>query len=166
MAPVASFSIDIDAPIATVWQAMVELQRYHEWNPFIVGVETADAIAHVGTRMLLDVRWGRGGGTRSPEMVSRLDAPAPAPGGGMHAQLDYVYLGLPARLGLVRGTRVQTVAQTAGGPTRYETREQFSGLMAAGVPLRKVQDGFERHGRALKQRAESMARAAGGRAAG
>jgi hypothetical protein len=164
MAPVANFSIEIDAPIETVWQAMVELRRYHEWNPFIVRVETDDTLVRVGTKILLDVRWGRGGGTRSPEVVSRLDGPSSDARGGQRAVLEYTYLGWPARLGLIRGTRVQTITQRPGAPTTYETHEHFHGLMANGVPLRKVQDGFERHSRALKMRAESAARA--GRAAG
>jgi uncharacterized protein YndB with AHSA1/START domain len=157
MPPVAKFALDIDAPIATVWQAMVELRRYAEWNPFIVAIETDDAIARVGSQMKLDVRWGRGGGTRSPEVVSRVEPPALV-NGEQRALLAYEYQGWPARLRLVLGTRLQTVTQAPGAPTRYETYEAFHGLLGGGVPLAKVQDGFERHARALKQRAESTAK--------
>jgi hypothetical protein len=154
MAPVAKFAIEIDAPVATVWQAMIELRRYREWNPFIVDVASDDAIARVGAKMRLDVRWARGGGTVSPEIVSRVEPPALVDG-AERALLAYEYKGWPARLGLVLGTRLQTLSRVAGAPTRYETVEEFGGLLGKGVPLRKVQDGFERHARALKQRAEA-----------
>jgi len=167
MPPVAAFTVDIDAPVETVWQAMIDLARYHEWNPFIVAVASKDAIIRVGSPILLDVRWGRGGGTRSPEVVTRMEAPAPAASvtGGQRALLEYTFAGWLARFGLVRGARVQTISQAPGGHTTYETHERFHGLLASGVPLAKVQDGFERHARALKVRAEAAARATGARAA-
>jgi hypothetical protein len=155
MAPVAAFTLDIDAPVDVVWRTMIELARYPEWNPFIVAVENDDPAIRVGSRVLLDVRWGRGGGTRSPEVVTRLDDPRDD-AGTRRACLEYTYVGWPARLGLVRGARVQAVVQKPGGPTTYETSERFHGWLASAVPLAKVQDGFERHARALKARAEAQ----------
>jgi hypothetical protein len=156
MPPHAAFSLEIHAPIEKVWATMIDVARYREWNPFIVAVETPDPALRVGSPVLLDVRWGRGGGTRSPEVISRMDPPAPTGGavGARSARLEYTYAAWLARLGLVRGTRVQTIAQEPGGPTTYATSEEFHGLLARGVPLAKVQDGFERHARALKTRVE------------
>ena len=34
-------SVEIDAPLAVVWQAMLDTEAYGEWNPFVVRVETA-----------------------------------------------------------------------------------------------------------------------------
>jgi uncharacterized protein YndB with AHSA1/START domain len=87
MPPVAACTLQIDAPLDHVWQAMIDLPRYREWNPFIVAVDTADAVVREGTTMLLHVRWAKGGGTRSPEIVSRIEPPAPE-GAGRGARLD------------------------------------------------------------------------------
>ena len=38
--------IEIDAPPEEVWRVLVDLERYHEWNPFMVearGVERIPA---------------------------------------------------------------------------------------------------------------------------
>lgn len=38
-APRAEFTIEIQAPIERVWQVMLDMNAYAEWNPFIVKVE-------------------------------------------------------------------------------------------------------------------------------
>ena len=72
------------------------------------------------------------------------------------ATLAYVYEGLPARLGLVRGTRFQRLTQRAGGPTIYDTVEEFSGPLVPLAGPARVEAGFKRHAEALKARAESL----------
>jgi hypothetical protein len=156
MSPLAEFSIDIEAPLAVVWRVMTAFEQYPAWNPFIVGVRCDDAAPRVGSRVLLDVAWDNGGRVRSPEVISQLEPPAGATG-EERATLAYTYASWIARLNLVRGTRVQTLAVGERGGTRWHTRERFAGWLVAGVPLARVQDGFERHGRALKRRAEALA---------
>src|SRR5437879_1734936 len=122
---------------------MTDHARYSEWNPFVVKLEPArgGALA-VGTEIVLEVRWHSGGGTRTVEVVTRLEPPAPAASGGMRrATMEYRYLGWLPRLHLIRGSRVQTLEQASGGPTTYRTVEEFHGLLAGGVPLRRVQRG-------------------------
>ena len=41
----ADVAIDIHAPAEEVWQTMVDFERYGEWNPFLVRIETAKAWA-------------------------------------------------------------------------------------------------------------------------
>ena len=156
-APYAEASVDIQAPIEVVWQVMTDLARYPEWNPFVVGIAPVDGAFAVGKDISLEVKWGRGGGAKTIERVSRLDAPRPD-GDARRAAMEYVFLGWLPRLALVRGSRLQALEQRAGGPTTYRTSERFTGLLARGVPLAKVQDGFERHAKALQARAERMHR--------
>lgn len=146
----------IDAPLETVWAVMLDTASYAEWNPFVVRVE-APAPPAVGDPIVLHVRWADGSTARSPERVTVVDGPVTAPDGTTTATLAYVYEGLPARLGLVRGTRYQRVTQRPGGPTEYDTVEEFAGPLVRLAGPGRVADGFARHAAALKERAEGLA---------
>ena len=148
-------SIDIAAPIEVVWQVMTDLDQYGAWNPFVVRVESIGALA-VGARFRVHVRWADGGKTDAGEIVTRLDAPAGAPG-HRQARFAYRFEDALAKLHFVVAEREQVIEEV-GGMTRYSTSEAFGGLLQLGVPLRRVQDGFERQAAALKARAESLAR--------
>jgi hypothetical protein len=148
-------SVDIDAPIDHVWAVMLETGAYDEWNPFVVRVECA-APPKVGDPIKLHVRWANGRGTTSPERISEVDPPRDDDG-VRRATLAYVYEGLPAKLGLVRGTRHQRLSQAPGLPTRYETVEEFSGPLVRLAGPKRVEDGFRRHAEALKARCEELA---------
>lgn len=156
--PFAEASIDIDAPPAHVWAVMLDLARYHEWNPFIVAVDHAGSPA-LGGALRLHVRWNDGTGASSGEEITELVAPD----GERPGRLAYRFTGLLPAFGLIRATRVQQVAPLPGDRCRYFTREEFTGLLTRFLPLAKVQDGFDRHARALKARAEALAAAQAGR---
>ena len=152
-----SARIDIDAPLAVVWEVMTDTERYGEWNPFVVRAETAQPPA-VGNPIVLHVVWAGGGRTRSPERITALEPPRTDPGTGTtSALMSYVYEGLPARLGLVRGVRHQRLTQRAGGPTTYETVEEFRGPLVRLAGPGRVADGFRRHAEGLKRAAEARA---------
>jgi hypothetical protein len=156
--PRAEWEIEIHAPIGVVWAAMTDVARYPEWNPFIVAV---GGEMRLGAVVTLHVAWAGGGGTTAVERVTRLDPPAQAESGGaQRAAMEYRFTGWLSRLNLVNGSRLQALEQAPGAPTLYRTTEIFRGLLAAAVPLAKVQKGFELHARALKQRAEALAAAA------
>ena len=147
-----SASAEIDAPLDLVWTVMLDTDRYGEWNPFVERAETVSPAA-VGDPIVLHVRWPNGRTTRSPERISAVEPPY-ADGATTRALLAYVYEGLPARLGLVRGTRFQRLSQVAGGPTVYDTVEEFSGPLVRFAGPARVADGFRRHAEALKARCE------------
>lgn len=149
-------SIQIDAPLETVWSVMLDTARYGEWNPF---VERADCPSppSVGDPILLQVRWRDGSTSRSPERISAVEGPTTGADGVTRACLSYVYAGWPARLGLVRGTRHQRLERSATGPTAYHTVEEFTGPLVRFAGPGRVADGFRRHASALKERAESLA---------
>jgi hypothetical protein len=151
-----SASISVDAPLDVVWAVMLDTERYAEWNPFVERVE-CPVPPSVGDPVVLHVRWANGRTTRSPERISAIEPPI-THGAVTAARLSYVYEGLPARLGLVRGTRHQRLRQEAGGPTSYDTVEEFSGPLVRFAGPGRVTDGFRRHAAALKKRAEELAR--------
>jgi hypothetical protein len=148
----------IDAPIEVVWAVMVDTARYGEWNSFVREAECPSP-PNVGDPIVLHVEFTPGSRRiTSPERISVLEPPA-EPGGEetRNAHLAYVFEGWPARLGLVRGTRHQRLTQEPGGPTRYDTVEEFSGPLVALAGPKRVQAGFERHATDLKSRAEALA---------
>lgn len=145
--------IEIDAPIDAVWAVMLDTAAYAEWNTFVREVECPSPPA-VGDPIVLRVEFGPGGRrTRSPERITALDPPADADG-VRRACLSYVYEGWPSRLGLVRGTRHQRLTQAPGGPTVYDTVEEFSGPLVALAGPARVEAGFRRHAESLKLRVE------------
>ena len=148
--------IEINAPLALVWQVMLDTEAYAEWNPFVVRAETAQPPA-VGNPIRLHVRWAGGGSATSPERITALEAPATGADGATTALMSYVYEGLPSRLGLVRGIRHQRLTQAPAGPTVYDTVEEFRGPLVRFAGPGRVADGFRRHAEALKLRAESLA---------
>ncbi|MDQ4053416.1 MAG: SRPBCC domain-containing protein, partial [Actinomycetota bacterium] len=157
-----SASITIDAPLARVWEVMLDTASYAEWNPFVERAETPTPAA-VGNPIVLHVRWANGRTTRSPERISAIEPPA-RNDGVTTARLSYVFEGWPARLGLVRGTRHQRLTQRPGGPTAYDTVEEFSGPLVPLAGAGRVADGFRRHAEGLKRRAESLRPSSSGEA--
>lgn len=149
--PAASASIA--APIERVWEVMTDTDAYGEWNPFVVEARTPQP-PRVGEPILLTVRWRSSRTTRSPERISAVEPPSDDAAGVRHALLGYTYEGWPARLGLVRGVRHQRLRQEPGGPTVYETVEEFSGPLVGLAGPARVADGFARHAQALKARCE------------
>lgn len=144
---------DIDAPLEVVWQVMLDTASYGEWNPFVVRAD-APSPPSVGDPIRLHVVFAGGRTAVSPERITVLDAPYDD-GVVRRATLAYVYEGLPARLGLVRGTRWQRLSQLPGGSTRYDTVEEFSGPLVRLAGPARVEDGFRRHAAALRARAEA-----------
>lgn len=145
-------SVSIDAPLDLVWSVMLDVDRYPEWNPFVVRAECVTP-PRVGDPIRLHVRWANGRGPTSPERISAVEPPAGAQ--PRTATLGYVFEGWPAKLGLVRGVRWQRLSQT-DGPTTYDTVEEFTGPLVRLAGPGRVAEGFARHAAALKARAESM----------
>lgn len=153
--------IEIDAPLEQVWAIMLDTERYAEWNPFVERAVTTQPPA-VGNPIVLHVVWANGKRTRSPERITALDGPTTDPTTGTtSALMSYVYEGLPARLGLVRGVRHQRLTQRPGGPTTYDTVEKLRGPLVRLAGPARVADGFRRHAEGLKRRAESPSPPAG-----
>jgi hypothetical protein len=146
--------VEIDAPIETVWAVMMDVAAYGEWNPFCYRAD-CPVPPKAGDPIKLYVRWGNGKTQTSPERISLVEPPA-LDGATQRATLAYVYEGLPAKLGLVKGRRLQRLTQEPGGRTIYDTVEEFSGPLVPLAGPDRVAEGFQRHADALKIRAESL----------
>lgn len=156
----AETEILIDAPLALVWETMLDVGKYLEWNPFIVKIDCEAARPQVGTDLTLHVRFMDGQQVATHERVSQIEEPAKD--GAQRALLEYEFLGPLHSLYLVRGRRQQRLESVTATRTRYHSYERLHGLLAWAAPIAKVQDGFERHAAALKARCESLVAAARG----
>lgn len=151
--PTARAEATIAAPIDLVWYVMLDAGAYPAWNPFIVRFDLlgGDEPA-VGDAVRLHVEWHTGGRARATERITALDPPR-----GGAALLEYAYGGPIAALGLVRGRRRQRLTAIDERTTRYDTDETLTGWASRFAPVAKVQDGFERHAVALRERSEALA---------
>ncbi len=155
---VAETSININAPIEKVWQIMLDINNYPNWNPFVVRAEGEGDMAVPGNTMKLFVRWQNGGQASSGEEITDTKLPFTDTNGVKRAHWSYRFTGPLNNLGLVKATRYHWLEQKTGTPTTiYRTREEFNGLLKAFIPLAKVQDGFERQAAAFKAEAERIA---------
>lgn len=147
---VAETEIKIKAPISKVWQAVIDVADYPQWNPFVIKAETTGSTTIRKTKMKFYILWGNGTTENSDEVVADAKAPQPDSEGVLRAHWSYRFNGWLHYFGLVRAIRYQWLHETAPSETVYRTREEFKGLLKSFVPLDKVQDGFERQAKALK----------------
>jgi hypothetical protein len=110
-----STAVEIDAPPARVWDVLVDLPSYPEWNPFIVGAEGKVAVGEkLSLRMALA---GRDPITIEP----RLLVVAP--------ERELRWKGRLLVPGLFDGEHAFLVTPLANGRTRVDHSEQFAGLL-------------------------------------
>jgi hypothetical protein len=139
--------IDIDAAPDTVWSILTDLEKYHEWNPFIV--ESSGDVVPGNT------------------LVNRMQPP----GGKAVTFRPTVTTVEPARVlewlgrlgvpGVFDGRHRFGLEPTPSGGTRVLHTERFRGVLVR--PFRKSLDtgtltGFEAMNAALKSRAEAVDR--------
>ncbi len=147
----AQATVTIDAPIDLVWSVMLDLDAYREWNPFIYRARRSGGdTPRVGDDLVLHVKFASGRRFASPEQITFMQPPEAG-----KATLAYEFRGPLHTANLIRGRRLQQL-ETAGAATVYRTQESFRGLIGFTVSVAAVQDGFERHAAALKQRVESL----------
>lgn len=140
---------DIDADIDTVWQVLMDVERFPEWNPFTVSVKTTFALGSpVDMQVALS---GPGRRTRHQvEYITGFDAAARRFSWGVNVGPGW----------FIKADRWQQLT-SVDGRTRYETSDEFTGV-GVGLMLalmeRKVRRGFEGVARELKTRCESLPR--------
>ena len=143
MSRAISASADIDAPRTRVWEVLRDVERYPEWNPFTVSVETTFA---VGDPVVMQVA------LRPPRTIRQVER--------MTSYVEGESFSWGVVMGprwFLRADRVQRLDHLPGGGTRYWTSDVFEG---AGVGLmtalvgRHVARGFADVARALKARCE------------
>lgn len=135
--------VDIDAPIDRVWQILVDIDRYGEWNPFTPDVRSSLAI---GDPVELQVRLVGDRLMRRVEYVTRNE--------------PYT-LGWEMKMGvrfLLYAERCQVLTALDEERTRYVSEDCFTGWLTpivTGLFGKSMERGFRDCGLGLKKRAES-----------
>lgn len=138
----------IDAPVERVWEVIVDLPRYPEWNPFVVAARSSLV---AGDPIFLRVRVFPFFAQSQREIVTEC-----FPG----RRLCYGIRPLPARL--LGSRRCQEVREATRESTRYTSEFELTGRLA---PLTRtcfgarLEAGFGAASLALKRRAEQLHRA-------
>jgi len=151
MKPISS-EILIDAPPRVVFDVVLDLDRYPDWNPFTprVGLRTEDVapgaefelVCRMTETELLE---------HEHEVVLALD----------RDRMSFC-MGTSRTRGRpgIRSARWQRCRLASGGRTRFVNSEGFRGPLAPLVTLlyrKKLARAFDRYGKALKARAEAVA---------
>jgi len=137
-------SIDIGASAEAVWQALTDLPRFREWNPFI---REAGGDPRAGGKVRVRVRPSLAVPLVFHADVVRFDEPRE-----LHWRGHFIAPWLAS------GDHTFTLEPQAGGGVHFVQREVFSGLLprlAGRLLERETLRGFHAMNRALKVRAES-----------
>ena len=138
--------IDIRAPVAIVWQVLVDLPDWSRWNSAVQ--RTEGTIAH-GAKVTVFVH--QSPGRAFPVKVATFDPPR-----GM------IWIGgMP--LGLFTGTRSFELAASSDDTTEFGMRETYSGPLAGmiGKSIPDLQPAFDAFAQCLKVEAERRHRSDG-----
>lgn len=138
---------EIDAPPEVVWDVLLEFESYPEWNPFVRSIEGAPAEGET-LRVRIDLP-GLRPMTFRPEVIA------------VEENRRLVWLGrllVPLAFDGYHEFHLEPVGEDR---TRLLHRETFRGAL---VPVlfdqERIEEGFERMNRAVKERAEERASAA------
>jgi hypothetical protein len=115
-----STAIEIDAPPARVWEVLVDLPAYREWNPFIV--EAAGKVAPGETLSLRMALPGRAPMTIEPRLLV------------VDPERELRWKGRLFVPGLFDGEHSFVITPLEGGRARLDHSERFGGLL---LPIAK-----------------------------
>lgn len=140
---VSSEAVDIAAPAERVWEILVDVERYGEWNPFTSKAETN---LEIGSGVELYVRLGPLKLWQS-ERVEAVDPPS--------LLAWSTKMGAPWLLSARREQRLDVLSDSS---CRYVSTDAFNGLLTPLVVLlfgALIRRGFNAMAVALKERAEA-----------
>lgn len=140
---VYSDRVEIHAPQTTVWDILLDIDRYPEWNPFTEKVVTS---FELGSPVELHVNLPGRGKRLQREFITGVHPPHKL-GWGMHMLHER----------LLRARRWQTVEALGADRCCYHTEDHLRGLLTPLVRwlyFQSMQEGFNNMAYALKQRAE------------
>ncbi len=140
----------IDAPIDTVWNLLVDVDRYHEWNPFARTYTKTDV--RVGATIHFDVKLGRYD-RKQTERFHAIERPT------LLSWSTKI-----AHKSLLKALREQRLEKRSETSCAYFNTDTLEGPLAPLAILlfgQAMHRGFADVGRALKQRAEEGAAGSG-----
>ena len=139
----SSDAVEIEAPIEAVWDILVDVDRYGEWNPFTTRVDTD---FEIGSPVDLYVTLGPLK-LKQPERIEAVDRP--------HLLAWSTKMGGRVLLSARREQRLEALNETR---CRYLTTDAFGGLLTPLVVVlfgRLIRRGFNDMALALKADAEA-----------
>ncbi len=142
----------IDAPLALVWEIIIDFDRYPEWNP-LNRFFRLDTRAEVNQTVTFGPCWGPYDG----ETLSDADFTQRERLTVWEQECCLAYSVVSRWF---NAERTQHISPAQGGGTRYHTYERMSGIIKPMVRRRygaRIVAGFTANGSALKRRAEAMA---------
>ncbi len=145
--------IVIKSDIDKVWQAMISIQNYPDWNPFIIAVESSKNPPTLGAQMEFTVRWKNGSIRKTKEVVNAFSPPKKI-NSEQQGEWRYYFKSFLSTIGMVSATRTQIISSSQEGVTHYHTYEDFKGWGIWFLPIANIKDGFERQSKALKEYCE------------
>lgn len=138
----------IEAPVQKVWNIIIDLERYPEWNPFTPRISATRIV--VGQEFVLDCRLSEKQLLRDEKEVFLAYQPE-------EYRLCWGTSRTRGRRG-IKSWRWQICRPLGENRTHFVNYEQFRGPLAPLVWLlygRKLKRGFDSYCEALKKRAES-----------
>lgn len=139
---ISSDPVEIEAPIERVWEILVDVDRYGDWNPFTTRVETT---FEIGSPVDLYVTLGPFK-LKQPERVEAVEPP--------HLLVWSTKVGHRVLVSARREQRLEALGETR---CRYLTTDAFNGLLTPLAILlfgRLVRRGFNDMAWSLKRFAE------------
>lgn len=144
MAFVIDFTLEVDAPAATVWDVITDLDAYSEWNPF---VRACQSTLKPGDPMDMTVQIGKS--TRDEtEIMQTCDQ-----GRG------FAYAMQPPPLGALSSFRSHDIEPVDGDRCRYHSHFELKGWLAPVVKMfvgTKLQAGFKGMSEGIRDRAQAL----------
>ncbi|MEN7547019.1 SRPBCC domain-containing protein [Rapidithrix thailandica] len=138
-------SINIQAPVETVWQILMDFKKYPEWNPFIRSIKGNARKGEVLENTL--VMEGTKAQVFRPQIIA------------LKSQQEFRWLGHLWIKGLFDGEHYFLLKSIGAGHTQLVHGENFSGFFSKPILKMiksKTQAGFEAMNNALKKQAEEM----------
>ena len=142
---IGSDAVEIEAPIEQVWDTLVDVKRYGEWNPFTTRVDTD---FEIGSPVDLHVTLGPLK-LKQPEWIEAVDRP--------HLLAWGTKVGHRFLLSARREQRLEALSETR---CRYLTTDALNGLLTPLVVLlfgRLIRRGFNDMALVLRERAQRTA---------
>lgn len=138
--------IEIDAPVERIWEILIDLDRYHEWNPFIT-----NAKGRIAPGATFEVRPVSDGGKRHVFVPQVTD---------YQEHREFTWTGEFYFRWLALGDHTFRLTGLEDGRVRLDHDERIYGIAAPLLYLfakGQIRVGFEAMNAALKVRAEETA---------
>ena len=138
--------ITIQSSPETVWDILMDFEKYPDWNPFIRSIRGP---AGIGTKLEVVLKLeGRKPATFKPKVLAN------------QPHEEFRWLGKLLLPGIFNGEHILLIKAESKGCVKFVQQEYFRGIFASAI-LRRIgeatRQGFEAMNRALKERAENSA---------